>query len=75
MSVDPKRQAAALEALRTAEPARTASFRERYGGRLILLGVVLLALVVGVRLVGAFLRTSADESSRAQEELRRGLRR
>ena len=77
MPVDPKRQAAALEALRTATPAKSeaASFWERHGGKLIITGVLLLGIWVGARVVGAFVRNSVDETSRAQDDLRRGLRR
>ena len=77
MPVDPKRQAAALEALRTATPPKSeaASFWARYGGRLILAGVLLLGIWAGAWMVGAFVRNSVDETTRAQDDLRRGLRR
>jgi hypothetical protein len=72
-----QRRAAALEALRTAPPQKSeaASFRERYGGKLILAAAVLLVLWLAVRAVGSFLHTSVDETRRAEEDLRRGLRR
>jgi len=77
MPVDPQRQAAALEALRNATPPKSeaASFWGRHGGRLILAGVLLLGIWVGAWLVGAFVRSSVDETTRAQDDLRRGLRR
>ena len=77
MPVDPQRKAAALEALRNATPPKSqaASFWARHGGKLILAGVLLLGIWVGTRLVGAFVRSSVDETSRAQDDLRRGLRR
>ena len=75
---DAQRRAAALEALRTAAPPQkneAASFWERYGGKLILAAVVLLGLWLAVRAVGSFIGTSVNETSRAEEDLRRGLRR
>ncbi|MGZ6143329.1 MAG: hypothetical protein ACXWLM_08320 [Myxococcales bacterium] len=75
--VDPQRQAAALEALRTAVPQKSeaATFWERHGGKVVLAVALLLGVWLAARVVGGFLRASVDETSRAQEDLRRGLRR
>lgn len=69
------RRAAALDALRTAPPAETRTFWQEHGNKIMIGGAVLLAIWLGTRMVGSFLRTSAEESSRAEEELRRGLKR
>jgi hypothetical protein len=70
------RRAAALEALSKGQPAQSASatFWEKHGGRIVLGGVLLLALVLVALGVGKFLRTSISETSRAEQDLRRGLR-
>jgi hypothetical protein len=65
------RKAAALEALRTERRPRT--FWEMHGGRIGIVAAAILALL-GIALVGKFLRTSRDEVSRSEEELRRGMR-
>jgi hypothetical protein len=73
---DASRRAAALQALSQAQPAQSAgaTFWERHGGRIVLAGVLLLGLLVVALAVGKFLRTSISETSRAEQELRRGLR-
>ena len=75
---DPKeadRRAAALDALRAAPPAEPRTFWQEHGNKILLAGGILLALWLVMRMVGGFLRTSADETSRAEEEIRRGLKR
>lgn len=75
MPVDPQKQAAALEALRTAVPPKTEaeSFWERHGGKVIVAVAVLLGLWLAARVVGGFVQHSVDETGRAEETLRRGL--
>ena len=75
--VDPERQAAALEALRTAVPPRprAASFWERNGGKVVLAVALVLGVWLFARVVGRLIGTSVAETSRAEEDLRRGLRR
>ncbi len=72
-----ERRAAALEALKNAPPERgqAASFWERSGAKVVGAIALVLGLWLAVRAVGAFVRTSTSESDRAQEELRRGMRR
>ena len=70
------RRAAALAALSEGRPAKStgATFWEQYGGRILVAGALLLALVLVAFAVGKFLRTSISETSRSEEALRRGLR-
>lgn len=80
VALDPKeaeRRAAALEALRRAPPpaADGGSFWSRHGRTVIALAGLALGLWLFTRAVGGFLRSSVTETSRSQEELRRGLRR
>ncbi|MCA1827640.1 MAG: hypothetical protein ABR567_21445 [Myxococcales bacterium] len=72
---DAERRAAALDALRTAEPAKSVTFWDRHGSKVILAVVLVVGIWVGTRLVGAFIRSSVDGTTRAQDDLRRGLRR
>jgi hypothetical protein len=69
------RRAAALQALSKAQPAQSAgaTFWERHGGSIVLGGILLVGLVLVALAVGKFLRTSISETSRAEQELRRGL--
>jgi hypothetical protein len=77
--LDPReaeRRAAALEALRREQPAKSAgmTFWQRHGGKVVLSAVLLLAFwLVGLG-VGKYLRTSISETSRSEEELRRAMR-
>ena len=80
MAIDPKeaeRRAAALEALRNAPPPKTEaeSFWQQNGGKIVAAVAILLGLWLVTRAVGGFLRTSVSETDRAQEEIRRGLKR
>lgn len=80
MATDPKeaeRRAAALEALRNAPPPKTEmeSFWQQYGARLVAAVAILLGLWLVTRAVGGLLRTSVAETDRAQEDIRRGLKR
>jgi hypothetical protein len=75
--VDPQKQAAALEALRTAVPPRplAATFWDRHGGKVVFAVALVLGVWLFARVVGRFIGHSVAETSRAEEELRRGLRR
>ena len=75
--VDPKRQAAAIEALRAAVPPKSEAetFWQRHGGKVVVAAALLLGLWLVSRAVGAFVRSSVDGTTRAQEDLRRGLHR
>ncbi len=75
--VDPQKQAAALEALRTAVQPRpaAASFWERHGAKVVLIVALVAGVWVFARVVGKFIGTSVAETSRAGDDLRRGLRR
>ena len=80
MAIDPKeaeRRAAALEALRVAPPPAldTGSFWGRHGRTVIAVVALLAGLWILTRAVGSFLHSSVSETSRSQEELRRGMRR
>ena len=80
MAMDPKeaeRRAAALEALRNAPPPKTEveSFWQQNGGKIVLAVALLLGLWLVTRVVGGLVHTSVSETSRAEEELRRGLKR
>ena len=80
MALDPKeaeRRAAALEALRVAPPPSldTGSFWGRHGRTVVSLLAIALGLWLLTRAVGSFLHSSVSETSRSQEELRRGMRR
>ena len=70
------RRAAALQALSKAQPAQSAgaTFWEQHGGRIIVGGILFVALLVIALAVGRFVRTSISETSRAEQDLRRGLR-
>jgi len=70
------RRAAALEALSKAQPAKSAgaTFWEQHGGRFVLGGILILALLLVALAVGKFMRTSISETSRSEQELRRGMR-
>jgi hypothetical protein len=79
MPSDPEaeRRAAALEALKIAPLPRTEaeSFWQQHGGKIVGAVALLLGLWLVSRAVGGFMRHSMSESDRAQEELRRGLKR
>ena len=79
MATDPgeaERRAAALEALRTAPPpAEAHSFWQQRGGKVVLAVAILLGFWLAMRAVGRFMRNSVAETARAEEELRRGLKR
>jgi hypothetical protein len=70
------RRAAALEALRKEQPAKSASttFWQQHGGKVVLAAVLLLAFWLVALGVGKYLRTSITETSRSEEELRRAMR-
>jgi fatty acid desaturase len=80
MAIDPKeaeRRAAALEALRHATPPRSeaATFWEQHGRKIIGGLLLLFGLWLVARAVGGFMHSSASETEKAQEVIRRGLRR
>jgi hypothetical protein len=70
------RRAAALEALRKEQPAKSAgtTFWQQHGGKMILAAVLLLAFWLLGLGVGRYLRTSISETSRSEDELRRAMR-
>ena len=70
------RRAAALQALSQAKPVQSAAatFWEQHGGRIVIGGILVLALLLVSLAVGKFMRTSISETSRAEQDLRRGLR-
>ena len=70
-----ERRAAALDALKNQTPAETQTFWQQHGAKVIAAVAILLGLWLVARAVGSFMRTSVDETSRSQEELRRGMRR
>jgi hypothetical protein len=73
---DARRRAAALEALKEKRaPAPAArSFWERNGFRVLVVAGLVLALALIARAVGSFMRSSISETSRAEQELRKGMR-
>jgi len=72
---DAERRAAALDALKSQSPVETQTFWQQHGAKVIAAVAVVLGLWLVTRAVGSFLRTSVDETSRSQEELRRGMKR
>jgi hypothetical protein len=70
------RRAAALEALRREQPAKSAgtTFWQQHGGKVILAAFLLVAFCLVGLGVGKYLRTSISETSRSEEELRRAMR-
>ena len=70
-----ERRAAALDALKTASPRETQTFWQQHGTKIAGAVALLLGLWLVTRAVGSFLRTSVEETTRSQEELRRGMRR
>jgi hypothetical protein len=79
MAPDPEaeRRAAALEALKISPPPRSEaeSFWQQHGGKIVGAVALLLGLWLVSRAVGGFMQHSLSESERAQEDLRRGLKR
>ncbi len=80
MAIDPKeaeRRTAALEALKTAAPPRTEveSVWQQHGRKIAAAVALLLGLWLVTRAEGSFLRTSVSETDRAEQELRRALKR
>jgi hypothetical protein len=65
-----------LEALSKAQPTKSAraNFRERHGRGILVGGALLLVLLLITLAVGKFVRTSISETSRSEQELRRGMR-
>jgi hypothetical protein len=72
-----QRRAAALEALKHAPPQQrdSGSFWNRHGAKVAAIVALALGLWLMARAVGAFMRHSISETERADEELRRGMRR
>ena len=70
------RRAAALDALGRAQPVKRTgvTFWEQHGGKAVLGGILFAALLLVALAVGKVMRTSISETSRAEQELRRGLR-
>jgi hypothetical protein len=80
MAIDPKeaeRRAAALEALRNGPPPRSEAqtFWEQHGRKIIGGLLLLFGLWLVVRAVGGLLHRSASETERAEDVIRRGIRR
>jgi len=71
-----QRRAAAIQALqekRSPTPPAKA-FWERNGARIGIAIALLIALALVARAVGSFMHTSISETSRAEQDLRKGMR-